>query len=94
MRPTGRVVPLTLPAVELAVIVHLGSHADIDRSYGTLARFVAERAIGIEGKIRERYLVDRRDRRRVALAHRNRVARIPNERLEREDATAISARSQ
>jgi DNA-binding transcriptional MerR regulator len=60
VRPTGRVVARKLPAVELAVIVHPGSHVDIDRSYGELARFVAERAIGVGGPIRERYLVDRR----------------------------------
>lgn len=61
VRPIGRVVARALPAVELAVIVHRGSHTDIDRSYGALARFVAERAIGVDGPVRERYLVGRRD---------------------------------
>jgi DNA-binding transcriptional MerR regulator len=61
IQPVARVVARTLPAVELAVIVHRGSHDDIDRSYGALARFVAEHAIGVDGPVRERYLVGRRD---------------------------------
>jgi DNA-binding transcriptional MerR regulator len=58
-RSTGRIEPLVIPAVELATTVHVGSHADIDRSYGDLATYVAEHAIGVEGPIREYYLVDR-----------------------------------
>jgi DNA-binding transcriptional MerR regulator len=61
IRPIGRVVPQTLPAVELATIVHAGSHADIDRAYGALATYVSDRALGVEGPIRERYLVGRLD---------------------------------
>jgi DNA-binding transcriptional MerR regulator len=57
VRPVGRVVPHTLPAVELAVVVHTGSHSTIDRTYGALAEHVAERAIAVDGPIRERYLV-------------------------------------
>jgi DNA-binding transcriptional MerR regulator len=57
----GRVEPRTLPAVELATIVHAGSHADVDRSYGALATYVSERALGVDGPIRERYLVGRLD---------------------------------
>jgi DNA-binding transcriptional MerR regulator len=57
----GRVEPCTLPAVELATIVHPGSHADVDRSYGALATYVSDRALGVEGPIRERYLVGRLD---------------------------------
>jgi DNA-binding transcriptional MerR regulator len=53
----GRVEPWTLPAVELATIVHSGSHLDVDRSYGALATYVSDRALGVEGPIRERYLV-------------------------------------
>jgi effector-binding domain-containing protein len=53
--------PCTLPAVELATIVHAGSHADVDRSYGALATYVSDRAFGVEGPIRERYLVGRLD---------------------------------
>jgi DNA-binding transcriptional MerR regulator len=57
----GRIEPLSLPAVELATIVHAGSHADIDRSYGALATYVSDRALGVDGPIRERYLVGRLD---------------------------------
>ena len=59
--PVGRVEACTLPAVELATIVHAGSHADIDRSYGALATYVSDRALGVDGPIRERYLVGRLD---------------------------------
>lgn len=55
----GRVANHVLPAVELAVIVHEGAHAGIDRTYGYLAAHVAERAISVDGPIRERYLVGR-----------------------------------
>ncbi len=57
----GRVQPLTLPAVELATIEHVGSHADVDRSYGALATYVTDRALGVDGPIRERYVVGRLD---------------------------------
>ena len=59
--PIGRVEALTLPAVELATIVHAGSHTDIDRAYGALATYVSDRALGVDGPIRERYLVGRLD---------------------------------
>jgi len=57
IRPTGRVAPLTVPAVELAVITHLGSHHDVDRAYGSLGAYVAEHALGVEGPLREFYVV-------------------------------------
>lgn len=57
IEPIGRVEALTLPAVELATIVHAGSHVDIDRTYGSLATYVSDRALGVDGPIRERYLV-------------------------------------
>ena len=60
-RPTGRLEPLVVPAAELATTTHAGSHADIDRSYGALGTYVAEHALGVEGPIREYYLVDRHD---------------------------------
>jgi DNA-binding transcriptional MerR regulator/effector-binding domain-containing protein len=53
----GRVAPRTLPAAELAVIVHNGSHDDVDRSYGALASYVAGHALLVDGPIREYYLV-------------------------------------
>ena len=61
IRPVGRVQPRLLPAVELATTVHAGSHAEIDRTYGALATYVTERALGIDLPIRERYLVGRQD---------------------------------
>jgi DNA-binding transcriptional MerR regulator len=59
VRPMGRVVPLLIPAAELAVTVHLGSHSGIDRAYGALGKYVSEHALGVEGPIREYYLTDR-----------------------------------
>jgi effector-binding domain-containing protein len=50
-----------LPAAELAITVHAGSHADVDRTYGALATYVAEHALGVDGPIREHYLIGRLD---------------------------------
>jgi DNA-binding transcriptional MerR regulator len=61
VRAVGRAVALTLPPVELAVIVHEGSHVDIDRSYGALAAHVAHGALSVGGPLRERYLVGGRE---------------------------------
>jgi len=38
-------------------MVHEGAADDIDRTYAALGTAVAERAIGVEGAIREYYLV-------------------------------------
>jgi effector-binding domain-containing protein len=58
VRATGRVSALVVPEVELAVIVHLGPHTgDLDRAYGALATYVSDHALGIEGPIREYYLI-------------------------------------
>jgi effector-binding domain-containing protein len=51
IRPTGRVAPLTVPAVELAVITHLGSHHDVNRAYGSLGAYVAEHGPGRRGPV-------------------------------------------
>ena len=56
-RPTGRVEPLRLPAVEYAVALHRGPIESIDRTYAALGTAVAQRAIGVQGPIREDYLV-------------------------------------
>ena len=56
-RTMGRVAALDIPSVELATIVHAGSHTDIDEAYGTLAMYVTQHAIAIEGPIREYYKV-------------------------------------
>jgi DNA-binding transcriptional MerR regulator len=61
MRPTGRVRETIIPGAELAVIVHAGPHAGIDRAYGLLGAYVTEHALGVEGPIREYYVVDRHD---------------------------------
>ena len=53
----GRVQALTIPRVETAVMVHSGPIGDIDQTYGRLGTMVAERAIGVDGPIREYYLV-------------------------------------
>jgi len=55
--PTGRAHLFDVPAAELAVMMHYGPFADIDRTYGALGTIVAERAIGIDGPIREHYLI-------------------------------------
>ncbi len=67
VRPTGRVAPITVPAVEVALITHLGSHQDVDRSYGALGAYVAEHALGIDGPVREFYAVGPQDTRDEAL---------------------------
>ncbi|HEY3872586.1 MAG TPA: MerR family transcriptional regulator [Actinocrinis sp.] len=61
VRPVGRVVPMIVPAVELATIVHVGADREIDRAYGTLAEYVARHELAVDGPIREYYLVDRHD---------------------------------
>ena len=53
----GRTQLVTIPGVEAAVMLHPGSPADSDQTYGALGTVVAERAIGVEGPIREYYLV-------------------------------------
>lgn len=53
----GRIERLPLPRVEYAIAVHVGSLDDIDRTYAALGTVVAERAIGVQGPIRENYLV-------------------------------------
>jgi DNA-binding transcriptional MerR regulator len=53
----GRVAPILLPAVELAVVVHEGRHDDIDVTYGAIGTYVTEHQIGISGPVHERYLV-------------------------------------
>ena len=53
----GRATVTTIPGVEAAVMLHRGSPADSDQTYGALGTIVAERAIGIEGPIREYFLV-------------------------------------
>lgn len=53
----GRVHPLQVPATELAVALHRGAFSELDRTYAALGTHVAERELGVDGPIREHYLV-------------------------------------
>jgi DNA-binding transcriptional MerR regulator len=55
----GRVRPLALPPVELAVVTHDGPDAGVDRAYGALASYVTRHALAVAGPIREFYPVGR-----------------------------------
>ncbi|GIM92148.1 MerR family transcriptional regulator [Paractinoplanes toevensis] len=60
--PTGgRVRPTRLPAAELAVTTHAGSHETIEVTYGRLGRWVAEHSLAVAGPVREHYLCGPRD---------------------------------
>jgi effector-binding domain-containing protein len=75
-RPTtqsGRVRPQVVPGAELAVLMHKGTLLDLDQTFAALGAFVLERAIGIEGPIREYYLVSSLDTEDEA-SHRTEVA--------------------
>jgi DNA-binding transcriptional MerR regulator len=54
---SGRVHPVALPAVELAVTTHTGEHDDIDVTYGELGAWVVANALAVAGPVREHYLV-------------------------------------
>jgi effector-binding domain-containing protein len=57
----GRVEVVRLPCVEYAVATHVGPVDDIDRTYAALGTVVAQRAIGVDGPIREDYVVGSAD---------------------------------
>jgi len=61
VRAIGRVTPRVVPAVELATLVHEGTHANIDLAYGSLATYVTQHALAVEGPLREYYLVGPHD---------------------------------
>jgi effector-binding domain-containing protein len=61
VRSIGRVVPIVVPAVELATVVHKGSHANVDLTYGSLAAHVTRHQLAVEGTLREYYLVGPQD---------------------------------
>ncbi len=48
---------LDVPAAELAIALHQGPFAELDRTYGALGTYVAGRGLAAEGPIREYYLV-------------------------------------
>ena len=54
---SGRVHPVTLPAVELAVATDVGEHDDIDVTCGEVGARVVANALAVAGPIRETYLV-------------------------------------
>jgi DNA-binding transcriptional MerR regulator len=57
VRATGRVSPLVVPEAELAITVHTGAHTDVDLAYGSLATYVTDHALAVEGPIREYYVI-------------------------------------
>jgi DNA-binding transcriptional MerR regulator len=59
--PRSRVRMIEIPAAELAVAVHHGPFAELDRTYAAVGTHVAERELGIDGPIREYYLVTAAD---------------------------------
>jgi DNA-binding transcriptional MerR regulator len=61
VRAIGRVALRVVPAVELATLVHRGSHANIDLTYGSLATYVTRHALAVDGPLREYYLVSPQD---------------------------------
>jgi DNA-binding transcriptional MerR regulator len=61
IEPLGRVRPAVVPDAELAVIVHAGSPANLDRSYGALGAYVSGHALRVDGPIREYYVVGRQE---------------------------------
>ena len=68
---------MTIPAIEAAVMVHSGPAGDTDQTYGALGTVVAERAIGVEGPIREYYLVPLGEA-APAPPHRDLLAGLPD----------------
>jgi DNA-binding transcriptional MerR regulator len=52
----GRVHALELPRVEYAIAVHTGPVEEADRTYAALGAVVAQRAIGVQGPLRENYV--------------------------------------
>ncbi len=57
VRAAGRVSGVVIPRAELAVTTHAGAHHDVDLAYGSLAAYVTDHALGVEGPIREYYLI-------------------------------------
>ena len=55
--PSGRARLVDIPGADLAITVHQGPFADIDRAYAALGAYVTERVIGADGPIREHFLV-------------------------------------
>ena len=60
-QPSGRIEVVKLPAAELAVTVHPGSHDDINVTYGRLGTWVVTHALAVDGPVHEVYTVGPRD---------------------------------
>ena len=56
-RAVGRVERLVVPPAELAIMLHRGSLADVDLTYGELGAHVMRHEISVEGPLREHYLI-------------------------------------
>ena len=56
-RAVGRVERLVVPPAELAIMLHRGSLADADLTYGELGAHVMRHEISVEGPLREYYLI-------------------------------------
>jgi DNA-binding transcriptional MerR regulator/effector-binding domain-containing protein len=56
--PSGRAQLIEIPGAELGITVHQGAFSELDQTYGALGTFVAEREIGVQGPIREHYVVN------------------------------------
>jgi DNA-binding transcriptional MerR regulator len=56
-RAVGRVERLVVPPAELAIMLHRGSLADVDLTYGELGAHVTRHEISVEGPLREHYLI-------------------------------------
>jgi effector-binding domain-containing protein len=61
LAPSERAKLVDIPAAELAIAVHEGSFSQLDRTYGALGTFVVQRELGVDGPIREYYLVSSAD---------------------------------
>lgn len=61
VRPTIRVSGCLIPPTEIAALVHEGSFANVDITYGALATYVARHALPLQGPIREYYLCGPQD---------------------------------
>ena len=60
LQTVGRVVPLVVPAAELAVTVHCGPLSTLNDTYAALGTYVSRHALAVAGPVRESYLVDAR----------------------------------
>jgi DNA-binding transcriptional MerR regulator len=54
--PPAHIRQFIVPAMDVAVLTHDGSHDNLDRSYGRLGTYVSEHLISDDGPIREHYL--------------------------------------